>query len=84
MRLRKLIVAGVLVAAMAPTAAAATMGGPGNDTIIGTPKADVLTGGRGNDTIRSGGGPDFVEGGPGRDTCYVGPLDIVLSCEVVL
>jgi RTX calcium-binding nonapeptide repeat (4 copies) len=82
MRLRRLVVAGVLAVSMAPTAALAASGGPGNDTIYGTPGQDDLRGGPGNDVIYSGAGADSVFGGSGFDTCYVGRHDAVSGCEV--
>jgi hypothetical protein len=52
--------------------AVVAMGGPGNDTIVGTPGADRLLGQDGNDVIRGGSGDDFVSGGDGADTLYAG------------
>jgi Ca2+-binding RTX toxin-like protein len=43
-------------------------GGPGNDTLIGTDGADVLSGGLGNDTLQGRGGADTLDGGPGFNT----------------
>jgi Ca2+-binding RTX toxin-like protein len=63
--------------------ASASMGGAGDDLIIGTRKADVLTGGPGNDTIVSRRGHDTVDGGTGFDTCQVSDVDIVSRCEVI-
>lgn len=40
----------------------------GNDTLNGTPQADVICGLEGNDTINSSGGNDIMRGGPGGDT----------------
>lgn len=42
-------------------------GGPGDDTLNGSPWGDRLIGGPGNDTLRSNGGRDILRAGPGRD-----------------
>jgi VCBS repeat-containing protein len=42
--------------------------GAGNDTLIGSDRADRLDGGVGNDTIRARGGDDVLLGGTGNDT----------------
>jgi Ca2+-binding RTX toxin-like protein len=43
-------------------------GTAGNDTIVGTPAADVIDGAGGNDNIRGGGGNDTICGDEGKDT----------------
>lgn len=82
MRLRRVLAGVILVLAMATPAAAASMGGQGDDVIFGTSGQDILTGGPGNDVIYSGGGADAVFGGRGFDTCFVGRRDAVSGCEV--
>jgi Ca2+-binding RTX toxin-like protein len=41
--------------------------GSGNDTITGSPNADILHGGPGNDTISGGAGNDTISGDTGND-----------------
>jgi Ca2+-binding RTX toxin-like protein len=48
-------------------------GGTGNDTLTGSPNADVISGGEGNDTILGLGGVDVMDGGAGDDTITGGP-----------
>lgn len=50
-------------------------GGPlaGNDTILGTARADVINGGGGNDFIDGGAGADTLTGGAGADTFVYRP-----------
>jgi Ca2+-binding RTX toxin-like protein len=48
-------------------------GGTGNDTLTGSPNADVIAGGEGNDTIIGLAGVDLVNGGGGDDTITGGP-----------
>ena len=43
-------------------------GGNGNDTLTGSPNADVIGGGEGNDTILGLAGVDLMDGGGGDDT----------------
>ena len=43
-------------------------GGPGNDTLEGGRKADLLIGGDGDDTLMGGNGKDRYVAGPGNDT----------------
>jgi Ca2+-binding RTX toxin-like protein len=43
------------------------LGGPGRDTLIGSPVANVLQGGRGDDLVDGRGGPDTLSGGAGSD-----------------
>jgi Ca2+-binding RTX toxin-like protein len=43
-------------------------GGPGNDTIVGSDRADRILGEDGNDTINGGVGNDLIDGGTGNDT----------------
>jgi Ca2+-binding RTX toxin-like protein len=83
--MRKAIGAAALaVALMAAPAFAGTMGGSGDDTIVGTPSNDVLTGGPGADLIHSGKGADYVDGGTGVDICFVQPRDTVRHCEAIV
>jgi Ca2+-binding RTX toxin-like protein len=42
--------------------------GPGNDTLVGSARANQLVGGQGNDTITGGGGADLLNAGRGNDT----------------
>jgi Ca2+-binding RTX toxin-like protein len=79
MRPRSLLLAVVLAAALAgPTTASASAatcdghkvtirGTPGNDTIVGHERVDVIEAGAGDDTIRSKGGSDIISGGEGND-----------------
>jgi Ca2+-binding RTX toxin-like protein len=48
-------------------------GGNGNDTLTGSPNADVIGGGEGNDTIVGLAGVDLMDGGGGDDTITGGP-----------
>jgi Cadherin-like/Cadherin domain/RTX calcium-binding nonapeptide repeat (4 copies) len=43
-------------------------GDSGNNTLVGTPEADIINGLGGNDTLTGGGGNDAIDGGPGIDT----------------
>jgi Ca2+-binding RTX toxin-like protein len=45
----------------------------GNDTLTGSPNADVISGGEGNDTILGLAGVDVIDGGAGDDTITGGP-----------
>jgi Ca2+-binding RTX toxin-like protein len=47
-------------------------GGPGADTLTGTPYFDILNGLGGNDYIVAGGGNDRIEGGSGNDRVAAG------------
>jgi Ca2+-binding RTX toxin-like protein len=68
----------VVIAAMAamlalfagPALAALITGTPGNDTLVGTNKSDVILGQGGNDTLRGANQSDDLRGGPGNDTIY--------------
>jgi hypothetical protein len=55
----------VLACAGEPTTLRGT---PGNDTIRGTRRRDVIAAGAGNDVVRGLGGDDLICGGPGNDT----------------
>lgn len=44
------------------------LGGNGNDTLIGTSRAETLEGGGGDDLIVGNGGGDSLDGGAGHDT----------------
>jgi Ca2+-binding RTX toxin-like protein len=48
-------------------------GGNGNDTLTGSPNADVIGGGEGNDTIVGLAGVDLMDGGGGNDVITGGP-----------
>ena len=48
-------------------------GGNGNDTLTGSPNADVIGGGEGNDAIVGLAGVDLMDGGGGNDTITGGP-----------
>jgi Ca2+-binding RTX toxin-like protein len=48
-------------------------GGNGNDSLTGSPNADVIAGGEGNDTIVGLAGIDLVNGEAGDDTITAGP-----------
>lgn len=50
-------------------------GGNGDDTIVGTPGADLLTGGDGNDTLSGEAGDDRLVGDRGGDTMNGGDGD---------
>lgn len=49
------------------------VGTPGDDTLRGTWRADVLFGLEGNDTLDGGNGDDVLCGGPGEDALTGGP-----------
>jgi thrombospondin type 3 repeat protein/hemolysin type calcium-binding protein len=49
----------------------------GNDTLTGSPQADVLNGGDGNDTLQGRAGIDTLDGGAGDDQLSGGPGDDV-------
>jgi hypothetical protein len=56
------------------------IGGPGADTILGSPNMDWrIKDGSGNDLVLAGGGDDEVDFGRGRDRTYRGPGDDSLS-----
>jgi Ca2+-binding RTX toxin-like protein len=50
------------------TTATGILSGGGNDTIVGSPVADLIIAGDGNDTIDGGLGPDQIDGKQGIDT----------------
>jgi Ca2+-binding RTX toxin-like protein len=50
------------------TTATGILSGGGNDTIVGSPVADLIIAGDGNDTIDGGLGPDLIDGKQGIDT----------------
>ena len=72
---------GLVVVSIA--AAKVINGTDGDDTLPGTPRADLIRGGRGADQLFAGFGQDVVHGGPGPDTLYAvardGQLD-TLDC----
>jgi Ca2+-binding RTX toxin-like protein len=51
----------------------------GNDTVIGSPYADVITGSSGNDRLEGGGGHDQLSGGLGDDSLFGGSGNNTLS-----
>ncbi len=55
----------------------------GDDTLNGTPLADVLSGFAGNDILKGAGGKDLLDGGIGRDTALytdkAGPVVVALK-----
>ena len=64
----------VMVFVFAGVAVAAIINGnDGNNTLIGTPRHDVIRGFGGNDLIRGRGGEDDMYGGKGRD--YIRAVD---------
>ncbi|HEX6117062.1 MAG TPA: calcium-binding protein [Solirubrobacterales bacterium] len=65
-KLGALLVAGTVVFA-APVVAQVKDGGPGPDTLKGTPKDDELSGRGGDDTLRGLAGDDKLSGGAGDD-----------------
>jgi Ca2+-binding RTX toxin-like protein len=68
-------------------------GGPGDDTLLGSPFRDVLNGGKGEDRLEGNAGndqirsrdeyPDTVSCGAGKDQATVGRGDVVSGCERV-
>jgi Ca2+-binding RTX toxin-like protein len=66
-------------------------GNNGNNTLVGTPRADVIrgysgadsiSGGGGEDELMGGAGNDYIAGGPGYDRCKGGPgADTLRGCE---
>ena len=53
-------------------------GGGGDDTLMGSPRHDVIDGGDGNDLILGHLGDDWLSGGTGNDTLFGGDGDDVL------
>lgn len=45
-------------------------GGDGDDVLIGSPGADVLSGGNGDDVLAGNGGQDVLDGGPGGNVVF--------------
>ncbi len=70
---RALAAAAVGLLAAMPAGAAVKVGTNGNNTLVGTAKADVLLGVGGNDTLRGLAGPDRLDGGKGADVLKGGP-----------
>jgi len=66
----------ITIASVSPTAASdpnfttatGILSGGGNDTIVGSPAADLIIAGTGNDMIDGGLGPDQIDGKQGVDT----------------
>ena len=78
-RLLLILVVGLLLAAGAAGARVVT-GGPGDDRLLGTARADALRGLGGSDRLVAGRGSDFLQGGAGRDTHDAGPgADLVAT-----
>jgi len=76
--MRRLMLLGVVLAfaLIATTALAANMrGGPGDDTLNGTPGNDRIAGFGGNDTLNGLAGDDRLRGGKGDDTLNGGDGD---------
>jgi hemolysin type calcium-binding protein len=47
------------------------LGGPGDDELVGTLKADTLIGGAGDDTLLAAGNGDRLHGGAGKDVAVL-------------
>jgi hypothetical protein len=90
------ILTGVVVGSLVATGAvpaSTIVGGAGNDTLRGTPKADKLYGKAGNDRLFGFAGNDLLFGGaggdrlvcgPGRDTAWADAKDrVAKDCEIV-
>jgi Ca2+-binding RTX toxin-like protein len=60
-------------------AASEVVGDDGNNTLVGTSKADQLYGRGGDDTLDGRGGNDDLDGGPGADTFRGGPGNDAVS-----
>jgi Ca2+-binding RTX toxin-like protein len=68
-------------------------GGPGDDTLLGSPFHDAINGGKGRDRLEGNAGndqinsrdeyPDVVRCGAGKDRAKVGRGDVVSGCEQV-
>jgi len=54
-------------------------GGEGNDTILGTNNADIISGQLGNDSVLAGGGEDTIFGGEGDDILTGGQSNDVIE-----
>ena len=64
-------------------AAVVINGGPGPDTLNGTPQNDTLRGGNGPDLLRGFQGDDTLNGGSGKDRCRGGRgTDTFQNCEI--
>jgi len=63
------------------TATLVAYGGPGNDTITGSDRDDLLYGDAGNDTIDGGPGDDVIYGGGGLNTIRGGAGDDLVYAE---
>lgn len=50
------------------TGGVTVISGVGNDTIVGSPQADVIDAFKGHDVVSGGGGDDTLQGGEGNDT----------------
>ena len=60
------------------------MGGQGNDTLIGSVRANLLRGGAGDDWLSGQGGPDTLDGGEGFDTASFAALSASQSLLIAL
>jgi Ca2+-binding RTX toxin-like protein len=70
-----MVLLALLIAIPAGVALAVTEeGGPGDDTLIGTPNTDFLYGRGGDDLIRGLGARDVLFGGSGNDDLYGGAI----------
>jgi Ca2+-binding RTX toxin-like protein len=56
-------------------------GGSGNETLVGTEKADIISGGAGDDLIDGLGGNDALTGGPGYDLINGGAGNDTISAR---
>ncbi len=63
---------------IAPTAGVTSVGGDGDDNLVGSVGSDTLDGGAGDDNLNSGRGADTLDGGEGNDNLSGGMGDDVL------
>jgi Ca2+-binding RTX toxin-like protein len=76
---------GVTIGANGSTTASTITGGSGNDSFVGSTKADVITLNAGDDTVNAGAGADSINGGDGNDTFIVSTVtDFTLAVETVV
>ncbi|SFF86771.1 Ca2+-binding protein, RTX toxin-related [Novosphingobium sp. CF614] len=66
----KTVIAGVTLS-LAPNTIENAFGGDGNDTLIGSKAANLLSAGRGNDVVYFSSGNDTLDGGQGQDRLVV-------------
>ena len=67
-----IVMVATLIAASGVAVAVLRVGGPGDDTLIGTKRMDTLVGQGGNDTVRGLGSGDELWGGDAADEIYGG------------